>query len=272
MWPVDESKFKRFEEWEQVWLQRFADKYGGFIETTTADGKRRYDDFERDYDRYRSERQKYIDELKVSDEWRGDPYEVQIRSVLDVADYIDSAIEKLSGVTADSCFQQVFLDLGRDALSNTKFALRQLGLTPPVTLGTDDIDDGKTLQTELCSLRKFVKNRTQVLGEDRRSKVLKDGYCGIKVDQEDRIVFFESRSAHFGRKLMPWKLFLAVWESGDDGISRKDLSDLLWPDRSVIPNTLDQHKSKVDTILRELGVEIATDNRGIWRIAEIRHT
>ncbi len=97
-----------------------------------------------------------------------------------------------------------------------------------------------------------------------------DFFLGMAVDRIQRSVSRSGKVASFGKKEKPWQLFCLLHAAGELGRTRKDLVREIWGDQDVNQNNFDQQKRNLDDILEEFGVEVTSDNRGIWRLASIR--
>jgi len=53
-------------------------------------------------------------------------------------------------------------------------------------------------------------------------------------------------------------------------MSRSELMKLLWPRKTVEDTNLDHRKSEANRILEPLALEIVADNRGVWKLVELR--
>lgn len=101
---------------------------------------------------------------------------------------------------------------------------------------------------------------------------LNSGHAGyLEITTSDRKVkrVGFGQEVDFGNSGKPWALFSQLLAAGKEGNSREALITAIWPSNNVTENTLDQHKGKANKIIEALGLEIAADNRGIWRLAEI---
>ena len=129
----------------------------------------------------------------------------------------------------------------------------------------DTIDECEIQSIEICP----NDTLTVWFKEDGGGGDAETGYLDIDVDDRKRLATRHGLRAEFGKKDTVWKLFAQVWERGEDGASRNDLMESLWPGRSVQENNLDQHKRLANDLLETLGVEIAGDGRAVWRVVEL---
>ncbi|MCA9070742.1 MAG: hypothetical protein KDA84_17550 [Planctomycetaceae bacterium] len=68
---------------------------------------------------------------------------------------------------------------------------------------------------------------------------------------------------------VPWKMFKALFDAKEDGLSKKELQNAIWGEKPVTSNNLDKQKRTVNDKLERLRVEIAADNHGVWRLATV---
>lgn len=87
--------------------------------------------------------------------------------------------------------------------------------------------------------------------------------------EASRIVDGETLTAEFRRNIKPWDMFCVLYHAGQNGLARADILKKLYAGQAITDNTLDQHKSTANKILKTLRVEIKPDNRGVWRLADL---
>lgn len=96
-----------------------------------------------------------------------------------------------------------------------------------------------------------------------------EAYLGLCIDEVNRILTRNGQKALFGQKSKAWQLFIALCKARENGKSRNDLYTEIWGTVSVDENNLDQQKKILERVLEPLRLEVATDKRGIWKLAEI---
>lgn len=95
-------------------------------------------------------------------------------------------------------------------------------------------------------------------------------FLDIEIEFPNLTIRRAGKSAEFGNKTRAWSLFCHVYAAGETGRYKSDLFRDVRPRGDVQENNLDQHKSVVNDLIEELGIEIRADSRGNWRLVELR--
>jgi hypothetical protein len=95
------------------------------------------------------------------------------------------------------------------------------------------------------------------------------GFLSPEVDLVNRTVRRRENVAKFDNKTRAWLLFFYLQQAGEPGLSRDELREHIWGDQPVTDNSLDQTKKTANEVLVKIRIEIAADNRGIWRLTPL---
>jgi hypothetical protein len=91
-------------------------------------------------------------------------------------------------------------------------------------------------------------------------------YLDITVEHTCMAAHRCGQHASFGNRGMPWKLFLKLLACRQQGASRRELAEHLWPNRAVTPNTLDQHLLAVRNIIEPLRLDISPSAGQVFKL------
>jgi hypothetical protein len=83
------------------------------------------------------------------------------------------------------------------------------------------------------------------------------------------IVTRNTDTIEFDRKVKAWDMFCSLYQAGRDGKTRAELMKVLWPQKAVEENNLDQQKKALNQLLQRLGLEVSADSRGVWSLAAV---
>lgn len=134
-------------------------------------------------------------------------------------------------------------------------------------------DDSARGEAAFCEANKLMEWAVAELNNPPPKILSADrNYLGLTAISEDRCVKRDGYSdcVEFQKAHKQWTLFSMLYKAGNAGLSRDAIMKEMYPSDARTPNVLDQHKQKVERKLECLGLEIDADQRGIWRLQDLR--
>ncbi len=95
----------------------------------------------------------------------------------------------------------------------------------------------------------------------------KAGYLGLSLDEDNRRVSRNGKTADFAGQEIPWRLLSHMHRRKDSYASQQDLLRAGWSEEDVVtPETVQRHISTIRSLLRRLAVEVQTQRNVGYRL------
>jgi hypothetical protein len=185
--------------------------------------------------------------IEVSPEFRSD-FEARVR---DMSDRAETTTDGISAASADRSSSRADCLCFLVEVENFCFYLHNCSLI---------------LKRRLA--HRGTTNSTDHNGSTSTSDA-SEPYLGLCVDETKRKVTRDGVCVRFGKKDVTWELFIALYKAGETGRSREELYQDVYGEEVRTENALDQQKKALGELFEPLRVEVATNNRGIWKLAII---